>query len=301
MNKLYQVFVSSTYQDLIEERQKVIEALLGKNCFPIGMEYFPAAGDAQFTVIKKLIDRCDYFILILGGRYGSIEPKTGKSYTHLEFEYAISKGMPVASFYHAEPHKLPGEKIEDTDIGKKKLQEFKEIVQAERLCDSWKQSYELAFKVNKSLDYMFENCPRTGWIRATTNFIGISTPFNDTELMQLNEKWELNIAYNNGYVYSYFQDKIIVSWNSILNYLASFFLESLNISEETLVLNLTKHIVKISGNRGENTHIIDHSKVVNTMIQRDLIQRNKINKSILSVTSYGIVFFNKLLTFNKGE
>lgn len=65
MEKKYQVFVSSTYQDLIEERQKVIEALLGKNCFPVGMEYFPAANDDQFTVIKKLIDRCDYYILII--------------------------------------------------------------------------------------------------------------------------------------------------------------------------------------------------------------------------------------------
>lgn len=53
MNKIYQVFISSTYQDLIEERQKVIEALLGKNCFPVGMEYFSATNDAQFTVIKK--------------------------------------------------------------------------------------------------------------------------------------------------------------------------------------------------------------------------------------------------------
>ena len=79
MNKIYQVFISSTYQDLIEERQKVIEALLGKNCFPVGMEYFSATNDAQFTVIKKLIDRCDYFILIIGGRYGSIEPKSEKS------------------------------------------------------------------------------------------------------------------------------------------------------------------------------------------------------------------------------
>ena len=109
MEKKYQVFVSSTYQDLIEERQKVIEALLGKNCFPVGMEYFPAANEDQFTVIKKLIDRCDYYILIIGGRYGSIEPKSGKSYTQLEFEYAISRGIPVASFYHAEPSKLPAE------------------------------------------------------------------------------------------------------------------------------------------------------------------------------------------------
>ncbi len=165
MEKKYQVFISSTYQDLIEERQKVIEALLGKNCFPVGMEYFPAANDDQFTVIKKLIDRCDYYILIIGGRYGSIESKSGKSYTQLEFEYAISENIPIASFYHAEPIKLPGDKLENTDAGKEKLESFRKIVQT-KLCDSWKEPYELAFKVNKSLDYLFENSPRVGWVKA---------------------------------------------------------------------------------------------------------------------------------------
>lgn len=165
MDKKYQVFVSSTYKDLIDERQKVIEALLGKNCFPVGMEYFPAANDDQFTVIKRLIDSCDYYILIIGGRYGSVEPKSGKSYTQLEFEYAISKGIPVASFYHNDINRLTGDKLEENDNGKKKLEEFKALVQT-KLCDHWESAYELAFKVNKSLDYLFENSPRTGWVKA---------------------------------------------------------------------------------------------------------------------------------------
>lgn len=165
MDKKYQVFVSSTYKDLIDERQKVIEALLGKNCFPVGMEYFPAANDDQFTVIKRLIDSCDYYILIIGGRYGSVEPKSGKSYTQLEFEYAISKGIPVASFYHNDINRLTGDKLEENDNGKMKLEEFKALVQT-KLCDHWESAYELAFKVNKSLDYLFENSPRTGWVKA---------------------------------------------------------------------------------------------------------------------------------------
>ena len=183
MEKKYQVFVSSTYQDLIEERQRVIEALLGKNCFPVGMEYFPAANDDQFTVIKKLIDRCDYYILIIGGRYGSIEPKSRKSYTQLEFEYAISRGIPVASFYHAKPSELPAERVEPTDVGKQKLGEFKTKVQ-EKLCDSWKEPYELAFKVSKSLDYLFENSPRVGWVKADE----ISSAEANKELLKLKEE-----------------------------------------------------------------------------------------------------------------
>ena len=68
MEKKYQVFVSSTYRDLATERQDVIQALLGLDCIPVGMELFPAADDDQWTLIKRLIDDCDYYILIVGGR-----------------------------------------------------------------------------------------------------------------------------------------------------------------------------------------------------------------------------------------
>lgn len=81
MNKKYQVFVSSTYEDLREERQEVMHALLELDCIPSGMELFPAADEAQWSLIKGVIDECDYYILILGGRYGGLS--SGKKGTDL--------------------------------------------------------------------------------------------------------------------------------------------------------------------------------------------------------------------------
>jgi hypothetical protein len=74
MEKRYQVFVSSTYEDLQEERREVMQALLTLNCIPTGMELFPAADDDSWTWIKGFIEGCDYYVVIIGGRYGS----TGK-------------------------------------------------------------------------------------------------------------------------------------------------------------------------------------------------------------------------------
>ena len=48
MDKRYQVFISSTYQDLQDARQEVSQALLKTDCFPAGMELFPAADEEQF-------------------------------------------------------------------------------------------------------------------------------------------------------------------------------------------------------------------------------------------------------------
>lgn len=94
MNKKLQVFVSSTYTDLIEERQAAVEAILDAGHIPAGMELF-RAGKSQMKTIQKWIDESDVYMLILGGRYGSIEEESGLSYTELEYRYALSKNMPV--------------------------------------------------------------------------------------------------------------------------------------------------------------------------------------------------------------
>jgi len=94
MNKKLQVFVSSTYNDLKEERQAAVEAILDAGHIPAGMELFKA-GKSQMKTICKWIDESDVYMLILGGRYGTIEPDSGKSYTELEYRYALSKNMPV--------------------------------------------------------------------------------------------------------------------------------------------------------------------------------------------------------------
>jgi len=88
MDKRYQVFVSSTYKDLIDERQHAIHAVLDLNCFPCGMEYFAAGDDEAWAAIQSFIKSCDYYLVIVAGRYGSVDEK-GISYTQQEYQYAI--------------------------------------------------------------------------------------------------------------------------------------------------------------------------------------------------------------------
>ena len=99
MNKRYQVFVSSTYADLQQERRKVIQTLMEMDCIPAGMELFPAADDEQWEFIKRVIDDCDYYVLIIGGRYGSLTSE-GISYTEKEHNYAMSIGLKVLTILY---------------------------------------------------------------------------------------------------------------------------------------------------------------------------------------------------------
>lgn len=184
MNKKYQVFVSSTYQDLKEERAKVIEALLNKDCIPVGMEYFPAADDDQMTLIRELIDDCDYYVLILGGQYGSVEESSGKSYTQLEYEYAVGEGIPVSAFYIEDKKSLPSSKVDDDSKLKEKLKQFESIVKINRMCKSWTNKDNLAGYVSTSLDYQIKHHPRPGWVRADK----ITSDEANTKILELQEE-----------------------------------------------------------------------------------------------------------------
>lgn len=94
MKKKIQIFVSSTYTDLIEERQAAVSAILKAGHIPAGMELFTAGDESQMETIKRWIDESDVFMLILGGRYGSVEPTTSLSYMELEYDYAVKSGKP---------------------------------------------------------------------------------------------------------------------------------------------------------------------------------------------------------------
>src|SRR5689334_13839929 len=111
MQKKYQVFISSTYTDLVPERNELIKAILDLGHIPAGMELFGAADEEQFQYIKRVIDECDYYVLIIGGRYGSAAPDR-VSYTEKEFDYAVSSGKTVLAFIHEDPSSLPVAKFD---------------------------------------------------------------------------------------------------------------------------------------------------------------------------------------------
>lgn len=164
MDKKHQVFVSSTYVDLLEERKEVIQALLELDCIPVGMELFPASDDDQWTFIKSVIDDCDYYVLILGGRYGSCSD-SGVGYTEMECRYALEIGKPIISFVYKDPSQLPVNKTDQDQELSEKLGKFRELVQ-KKLCKYWETPAELGGVVGRSLVQLKKRSPAVGWVKA---------------------------------------------------------------------------------------------------------------------------------------
>lgn len=170
MKKRFQVFVSSTYNDLVEERKEATQAILKCNCFPAGMELFPASNKKQWNVIKQVIDDSDFYLLILAGRYGSLginDAGIRSGYTEMEFDYALSKDKPIIVMLHRHPETLPAKLTEKSEANIKRLEKFRGKAMSGRMVAFWENKDQLNAEILSSLHKMMENTPEAiGWVRA---------------------------------------------------------------------------------------------------------------------------------------
>lgn len=200
MNTKLQVFVSSTYTDLIEERQAAVEAILNAGHIPAGMELFKAGNESQLKTIYKWIDESDVYMLILGGRYGSVESNSGKSYTQLEYEYALSKSIPVfavvlsQTFLTSKINSLGLEKTMEQDYpDKHKL--FKSLVMSKIIkeVDDYK---DIQIAIHSTLNEFMNSYNMVGWVRA--NSLSITSQHQSINFESLYKNLNQFIIFNNG-------------------------------------------------------------------------------------------------------
>ena len=174
MKKKLQVFISSTYTDLLPERQAAVEAILRAGHIPAGMELFAAGDKSQMEIIKRWIDDSDVFLLILGGRYGSIEPESGKSYVHIEYEYAVSRNKACFAYVIKDDElerrgQQDYEKFRETQ-NRAKLEEFRRTLMNGKLVDLWSNADQLKYSINvsltgTSLTDLLEEKKLRGWVK----------------------------------------------------------------------------------------------------------------------------------------
>jgi hypothetical protein len=167
LKRKLQIFVSSTYADLRSERQAAVEAILTAGHIPAGMELFAAGDQSQMDVIKRWIDESDVFLLILGGRYGSIEPTTGKSYIQLEYEYAVETqkalfAVVITDEYLESRVKTAGSSAIEREQPQL-LKAFREAV-LRRLVKFWSDPRDIKLAVLETMAEFERRTELVGWI-----------------------------------------------------------------------------------------------------------------------------------------
>jgi Domain of unknown function (DUF4062) len=163
-----QIFISSTYEDLVDIRLAAFEAVLAAGHIPAAMEQFTPGDETAWEKIRSWIDESDAFILILGGRYGSIEPASQKSYVHLEYEYASEKRKPyfalvVSREHHEERVRQSGLKVDERDHPEKYRQFYAQV--KSKLCASWGDKKDVQAAIFRKLPEWSQRTDLAGWIR----------------------------------------------------------------------------------------------------------------------------------------
>jgi hypothetical protein len=159
----YQIFISSTYEDLKDVREQIIKCILEMGHIPVGMEMFSAANEDQWRIIQKQIDECDYYTVILAHRYGSLDRNI--SYTEKEYDYAISKNIPILGFVIDDTTKWSSKFIDKEENTVRNLNLFKEKVKT-KMVSYWKSAEDIYGKFAISLGKAISTHERPGYIRA---------------------------------------------------------------------------------------------------------------------------------------
>ncbi|MBK8192988.1 MAG: DUF4062 domain-containing protein [Lewinellaceae bacterium] len=169
MRRKLQVFISSTYEDMKVERQAAVAAILAAGHIPAGMELFTAGDKSQIDTINKWIYESDVFMLILGGRYGTIEPGSQKSYIHLEYEQAEHLKKPLFAIMMddnalEEKVKREGSTImERTHFGK--YEDFRNKVKS-KVVRFFKDEKDIRLAILEKLNEMSKITDLGGWVRS---------------------------------------------------------------------------------------------------------------------------------------
>lgn len=166
VEKRHQVFVSSTYEDLKQERDRILRTLAENGYIAAGMEFFPAIDEEQFKFIKTILDQSDYCVCLVAGKYGSLA-SDGVGYSEKEHDYAVEQKIPVIALLREDIEALPDWKREVDSNKIELLNRFRRKLGASRLVRSWKGEMDLCLQLVNSLAVTGKKYPRPGWIRGT--------------------------------------------------------------------------------------------------------------------------------------
>jgi hypothetical protein len=232
VKKRLQVFVSSTFLDLKDERQAAVKAILEAGHIPAGMELFTSGDESQLEVIKQWIEASDVYLLILGGRYGSLEEKSNKGYTQIEYEYAMELKKPLFACVMKEEYldeKIrKDERIANKDIyeqnSQEKFKEFKKLVMSKIVfqCSSF---MEIENAVLKKMNEFERNTDLIGWIRASESTDSILLSEEVARLSKENHELREHVNILNTQIQSSSPDLMMYgsSFNEILEILSKSF------------------------------------------------------------------------------
>jgi hypothetical protein len=153
------VFICSTYLDLIPYRDAVIKKIKSESGVINAQEFFGARNQKPVETCLQEVEKSNVFIMFLAGRFGSTDPITNKSFVQLEYDKAKELKLPKFAYIMDEEYPYPMKFVSIGDESNH-LIAFKQQVLNELTVDKFTSPDDLA---NKVLQDLLRELPKYGF------------------------------------------------------------------------------------------------------------------------------------------
>ena len=252
------------------------------------MELISAGDESQMTVIERWIDESDVYLIILGGRYGSIDKKTGKSYTHLEYEYALKQNKPLFAVVISdkaldEKVNKDGRKVLEQD-NNHLLKDFRSVV-CSNLVKFWEDKKDIELTVHKTLSEFYYRKELVGWIRGDK---GVDTTLLAEEIARLTkENSELRNRANNNNVEPLYSSLTFIQMMNLL--------KNEVVDEKGVNINLFEYLLKYGERYIVGINAAISNPIHDKFIKYKLVSNKYMSGYYFKFTEEGHNFYLKLL------
>ena len=142
------VFISSTYKDLKDHRREVWETLEHFDVSVRGMERFGARTQGALETCLAEVEQSDVYVGIIAYRLGSIDPKTEKPFTLLEYERASELKKEILIYVaDDEAASFPRALMDEDTQTRERLQAFKDMLRERHTVATFSTPEDLAAKL----------------------------------------------------------------------------------------------------------------------------------------------------------
>lgn len=168
----FTVFVCSTFSDLSEERQGVLDAIRRLKLQHDSMEFFGARSEQPIETCLQEVRASDILVVIVGHRYGSIVPDLGISYSEAEYTEGYGLKKPCLVYMRDEDVPVLPRHIERDADKLRLLEKWKETLQVRHTVSTFQDGVSLAVRVAADLTRTIQDFEQVTKARATARSDG---------------------------------------------------------------------------------------------------------------------------------
>ncbi len=145
------VFLCSTYEDLTDERDKILQAIRKLRLQHDSMEFFGARSNQPIETCLREVRQSDFLVVVVGHRYGSLVPNREVSFSEAEYIEGYELGKPCLVYMRSDDTPVLPKFVERVPENLKRLERWKSELRDRHTVVLFTDSQDLALQVSADI------------------------------------------------------------------------------------------------------------------------------------------------------